>query len=82
MKKFITILSLASIFSVGAYVISHKQEFKTEFQKYEIKAELKDTYSQYNMLMKNKRHGANVPQQRLDNLQEKANELKARLKTL
>lgn len=60
----------------------NRDNIKTELHKYEIKAELKNTYSEYNMLMKNKQHGANVPQERLDKLQLKARMLKIALKNM
>lgn len=61
----------------GICMSYHNRDYiKTELHRYEIKQELKSTYSEYNMLLKNKRHGANVPQDRLDKLQLKARMLK------
>ncbi|MGL5716110.1 MAG: hypothetical protein ACRCX2_24045 [Paraclostridium sp.] len=76
MKRLLVILGIsATMFGIG--MSYHNRDYiKTELHRYEIKQELKSTYSEYNMLLKNKKHGAPIPQDRLDKLQLKARMLK------
>ncbi|MGL5797534.1 MAG: hypothetical protein ACRCYT_04930 [Cetobacterium sp.] len=79
MKK--SIIALSILFAtIGYGVHALKSEgLSTRITKHSIQNELQDVYSEYNMLLKNKAHGAPVPQSRLDGLQLKAKQLKTKL---
>ncbi|MGL5593838.1 MAG: hypothetical protein ACRDDH_07895 [Cetobacterium sp.] len=79
----ITTAIMLGLASATLYIANSnaKEQIKHEITKYHLQQELKDVYSEYNLLIKNKAHGANIPQSRLDKLEEKASELRARLRT-
>lgn len=84
-KQLIITTGLMMGLAIGIVSATHcnvKQTIRTEFEKYSIGQELKSVYSEYNMLIKNKAHGAKVPQSRLDKLQYKAKILRAELNSL
>lgn len=82
MKKSIIALSiLLGTIGYGIHELNNKA-LSLRYKEYQVKQELKSTYSEYNMLVKNKKHGAPIPQARLDILQVKSTELKAKIKFL
>ena len=84
-KQLIITTGLMMGLAIGAvYVAQFKviETMKLELEKFHISQELQSVYSEYNMLMYNKAHGAKVPQSRLDRLQYRAKDLRANLNSL